>query len=143
MFYRTAVLAMICKRRFPSRRTRGTFGASVISSVIALAESENRNEQTAADDKTRNRQFADTMRVVPKVPVFVGFSEDGGKTPCLPAKQIRRLHGTRTHLTTMRCEFQLAGWIFASSDQGRRFSSTNRFHIRQVSSRAIGPSARQ
>jgi hypothetical protein len=48
--YRIAVMGF-CKRRFPTRRTRETFGASVISSVIGLAESENRSKQTGADEK--------------------------------------------------------------------------------------------
>src|SRR5713226_978195 len=76
------------KRRFPTRRTRETFGASVISSVIALAESENRRKQTGVDDRTRKRQFADIMRVVLKTPVFVGVSENGGKDS-LPPSQVR------------------------------------------------------
>ena len=86
--YRTAVMEMICKRRFPTRRTRDTFGASVISTVTALAESENRRKETGADARNRKRQFADVMRVALKMPVFVGVSENCGKDS-LPPSQVR------------------------------------------------------
>jgi hypothetical protein len=59
-------------------RNPETFGASVISSVIALAKSE-----TEATNQSRRkhlkRQFADIMRVVLKTLVFGKVSENCGK----------------------------------------------------------------
>ena len=87
VFAEPAVM-VFAKRRFPTRRTRETFGASDISSVIALAESENRRKQTGADDRTRKRQFVDIVRVVLKTPVIVGVSENCGKDS-LPPSHVR------------------------------------------------------
>jgi hypothetical protein len=58
---------------------------SVIPSVIALAKSENRRKQMGPDDTTRKRQVADIMRVVLKMPVFVGVSENCGKDSLPPS----------------------------------------------------------
>jgi hypothetical protein len=105
-----------CERRFPPRRTRDTFGASVISSVIALAESENRHKQTAADDRTRKRQFADSMRVLLKMPVFVGVSENGGKDSLPPS------HLLASQLVR-GCEADSVTSRFASLNESRLGSS--------------------
>ena len=85
---------------FPTRRTRDTFGASVIASVIALAESENRRKQTGADDRTRKRQLADIMGVVLTTPVFVGVSENCGKDSLPPSHPPPRSEFTSA---TARC----------------------------------------
>src|ERR1700730_7391009 len=82
-----------------------TFGASDISSVIALAESENRRKQTGADDRTRKRQFADIMRVVLKTPVFVGVSENCGKES-LPPSQLRSRVALPSNLNQIK-EFRI------------------------------------
>jgi hypothetical protein len=71
-----------------------TFGASVISSVIALSESENRRKRTVADDRTTKGQFADIMRLVLKTPVFVGVSEYCGKDSLPPSHEIRPVFST-------------------------------------------------
>jgi hypothetical protein len=58
----------------------------LISSVIALAESESRSKQAAADEGIRNRQFDEIMRVALKTLVLVGVFENCGKESLPPSQ---------------------------------------------------------
>ena len=63
-----------------------TFAASDISSVIALAKSENGRESTRADAGIRKRQIDGAVRLQRKALSLLGFLKTAGKNPCLPAK---------------------------------------------------------